>query len=162
MPRSPSDVLEFFELGSHSPVPVVRAHFFHDNVPQQHLDLTSDWLPSRILENLAIRLVWPWKPLLVEAELRQYRVPLNESFESAAHDYPSITINPDVMAGAPCIEGTRIPVYMVLDAVEYYGEVVAALRSYPSLTIQQVKDAIGFAKLVVECPLDDRSTPTTG
>jgi uncharacterized protein (DUF433 family) len=65
------------------------------------------------------------------------------------------------MAGAPCIRGTRIPVYMVLDAIEHYGGVEAALRSYPRLTIQQIKDAIGFAKLVVECPIDDQTSPAS-
>jgi uncharacterized protein (DUF433 family) len=64
-------------------------------------------------------------------------------------------MDPATMAGAPCIAGTRIPVYMVLDAVEHYGSLDVTL-SYPRLTLQQVKDAIGFAKLVVECPIDDR------
>jgi uncharacterized protein (DUF433 family) len=94
-----------------------------------------------------------------EAEVRQYNVPLSASFQLAAGEYPTISIDTDVMAGAPCIGGTRIPVYMVLDAVEHYGDVEAALRSYPRLTVQQIKDAIGFAKLVVECPIDDRSAP---
>jgi uncharacterized protein (DUF433 family) len=57
------------------------------------------------------------------------------------------------MAGAPCVEGTRIPVYMILDAIEYAGSLEGALESYPRLTLAQVKEAIGFAKLVVECPL---------
>jgi uncharacterized protein (DUF433 family) len=157
--------MEFFEMGSPRPVRVVRDRLFPRRVPWSphytHDSLPS--LPSLILERLASRLErQSWKPLSAEDQLRQYRVPLNESFEKAARDYPSITINPEVMAGAPCIGGTRIPVYMVLDAIEYYGEVGAALRSYPNLTIQQVKDAIGFAKLVVECPIDDGSTATAG
>ena len=45
--------------------------------------------------------------------------------------------------------------YMILDAVEYYGSSEDVLKSYPSLTPEQVKDAIGFAKIVVECPLGD-------
>jgi len=72
----------------------------------------------------------------------------------AAKAYPSVSVNPEMVAGTPCISGTRIPVYMILDAVEYYGTVESVLESYPRLTIQQIKDAIGFAKLVVECPIE--------
>jgi len=164
MPRLPGDVLEFFDLRAHSAVPVARA-FFTGKVRQSpyYTDYTDDPVPTLILENLAIRLLrWSWKRLSVEDELRQYRVPLNESFAAASRDYPSISINPDVMAGAPCIRGTRIPVYMVLDAIEYYGEIGGALRSYPNLTIEQVKNAIGFAKVVLECPIDDGPTATAG
>ena len=62
------------------------------------------------------------------------------------------------MAGAPCVEGTRIPVYMILDAIECCGSIEGALESYPRLTLEQVKEAIGFAKLVVECPIEHEDT----
>jgi uncharacterized protein (DUF433 family) len=42
---------------------------------------------------------------------------------------------------------------MVLDAIEYYGSLEGVSKSYPNLTLQQIKDAVGFSKLVVECPL---------
>jgi uncharacterized protein (DUF433 family) len=92
------------------------------------------------------------------SDLRSYALPVAEAFQAASKQYPSIRVDSEVMAGAPCLRDTRIPVYMVLDAIEYHGNVEAALCSYPSITLQQVKDAIGFAKLVVECPLDDNST----
>jgi uncharacterized protein (DUF433 family) len=93
-----------------------------------------------------------------ERDIRYYNIPLAEAFGLASKEYPGVTADPGVMAGAPCISGTRIPVYMVLDAIEYYGSLEGAHRSYPKLTIQQIKDAIGFAKLVVECPIDDEIT----
>jgi uncharacterized protein (DUF433 family) len=92
-----------------------------------------------------------------ESHARTYVLPLNQLFMSARNEYPGISINPDVMGGAPCIDGTRIPVYMVLDAIEYYAS-LDVTPSYPRLSLQQVKDAIGFAKLIVECPIDDRLT----
>lgn len=88
-------------------------------------------------------------------EIRSYSIPVSESFQIAAREYPAIKIDPDIMGGAPCVAGTRIPVYMILDAVEYYGSPEAVVKSYPNLTPEQVKDAIGFAKIVVECPLGD-------
>jgi len=112
---------------------------------------------SNIWRDMAERLRGSWASSLRETELRTYSVPLAESFKGAAREYPSVAIDPNVMAGAPCIAGTRIPVYMVLDALEYYGTIEGTLSSYPGLTAQQVKDSIGFAKSVVECPIDDET-----
>ena len=88
-------------------------------------------------------------------DVRAYSLPVSESFQIAMREYPAISVNPDVMGGAPCVDGTRIPVYMILDAVEHHGSPEGALESYANLTVEQVKDAIGFAKIVVECPLGD-------
>ena len=60
------------------------------------------------------------------------------------------------MGGSPCLRGTRIPVYMILDALEYHGSVEGALESYPNLTKEQVRDAIRFAKFVMERPVDNK------
>jgi uncharacterized protein (DUF433 family) len=94
-----------------------------------------------------------------EEELRAYTIPIVDAFRNAARFYSHVSIDPNVMAGAPCIEGTRIPVYMVLDAIEYYGSIEGAIKSYPSLTVSQVIEALGFSKLVVECPFEDKFTP---
>lgn len=90
-----------------------------------------------------------------DADARSYALPLSEVFETAAKECPAINIDPSVMAGAPCIVGTRIPVYGVLDAIEHHGTLDGVLKSYPRLSIDQVKEAVMFAKLVVECPLED-------
>ncbi len=90
-----------------------------------------------------------------DADARSYAVPLAEVFRTAAKECPFVSIDPDVVAGAPCIAGTRIPVYGVLDALENHGTVDGVLQSYPRLTNDQVKNALLFAKLVVECPLED-------
>jgi uncharacterized protein (DUF433 family) len=90
-----------------------------------------------------------------EEEIRAYSIPLVESFHDAAKSYPEVSIDPDVMAGAPCIKGTRIPVYGILDALEDHGTFEGVMRSYPRLSLDQIKDAVGFARLVVECPVGD-------
>lgn len=95
-----------------------------------------------------------------EEEIRAYTIPLLEAFQGAARSYPQISVDPDLMAGAPCVQGTRIPVYMILDAIEYHGSVEGAINSYPRLTLDQVREAIGFAKLVVECPIEHENTVT--
>ena len=56
-----------------------------------------------------------------------------------------IEIRPDVMMGKPCLKGTRIPVYLVLEklgADETNEEILAA---YPQLTIKHIKAALKYA-----------------
>ena len=114
---------------------------------------TTYWELSEIfLEHVQHVQVWR-RPDYID--IRSYSLPVSESFQNALREYTTISVDPDVMGGAPCIAGTRIPVYMVLDAVGYYGSAEGVLESYPNLTLDQVKDAIGFAKVVVECPLAD-------
>ena len=95
------------------------------------------------------------------AERRTYTVPLMEAFHCAAKVIPGISITPGVMGGAPCITDTRIPAYMVLDEMEYYGTIEGVQGSYPRLTVEQIKAALQFAKTVVECPLDSDETCAT-
>ena len=75
---------------------------------------------------------------------------MREAFAIAEKHVPSIVVRRGLMGGNPCIKGTRIPVYMILDGVEYYGNLKGVLKSYPQLTIQQVKDAVRFSKIAME------------
>ena len=65
--------------------------------------------------------------------------------------FPSLEMSRGVLGGTPRIIGTRIPVSMVLDAIEFYGNLEGALKSYPDLTIDQVKQAVSFSASVLEC-----------
>jgi uncharacterized protein (DUF433 family) len=168
----PNDVIEFYDATVPAGAPVASAQLFGEDLNRKVFAFPFEkqgdyriwavldrWsMVAAVLEDLATRLQCPTRAYPSEVNLRQYRVSLHESFETAVAEYQSISVDPNVMGGAPCIQGTRIPVYMVLDAIEHHGEVEAALRSYPRLTMQQVKDAIGFAKLVVECPIDDETS----
>jgi uncharacterized protein (DUF433 family) len=177
MPALPNDVVEFFD----TTVPVrrlgARVQLFGQYLPprsKQCLHYPFDthhhgWVvlgawsrADAVLQEMATRLEWdPFRSDPSEVDLRKYYVSLHEAFKMASTHYQSISADPNVMGGAPCIRGTRIPVYMVLGAIEHYGEVEAAIRAYPRLTLQQVRDAIGFAKLVVECPIDDETSPAS-
>jgi uncharacterized protein (DUF433 family) len=70
----------------------------------------------------------------------------------AAKETPTISINPNIMEGRPCIAGTRIPVRAVLRVIEQYGSVDEAVRCYPHLTAEQVKDALYFSEMILEPP----------
>lgn len=81
--------------------------------------------------------------------------------DDAAKRCPSVTINPKRLSGVPCISGTRIPVHLVLWAIEQHGSIEGALESYPDLTPQQVKDALYFSKIVMgPHSVLDKTAPT--
>lgn len=73
-------------------------------------------------------------------------------FEDAIRLCPSVSMNAEIMEGQPCIEGTRIPVRSVLRVLEHYGSIEEAIKRYPDLSTEQVKDAIYFSQIVLEPP----------
>jgi uncharacterized protein (DUF433 family) len=89
---------------------------------------------------------------LVESQARMEMpkpISLAETLEHAASICPSVTISPRRLEGLPCMTGTRIPVHLVIWAVEHHGSIDGALEAYPDLSAQQVKDALYFAELVM-------------
>ena len=62
-----------------------------------------------------------------------------------------ITVNDDIHFGQPCIAGTRIPVYCVLELVQAgipFDEIVS--RYYPDVTIDDVKACVKYATDLVK------------
>ncbi len=51
----------------------------------------------------------------------------------------------DIMGGVPVIEGTRIPVYVILENLEAGHSVEDILRDYPALTLEGIRAAIHYA-----------------
>ena len=71
----------------------------------------------------------------------------------------SISIDPDIMEGQPCVTGTRIPVRAVLRAIEHYESLDGAIMCYPHLTKEQVKDVLYFSQVLLEPRgIDEAST----
>lgn len=59
---------------------------------------------------------------------------------------PSIVVDPTIHFGQPCVAGTRIPVYAVLELVQVgisFGDIVH--NYYPDLTEDDVKACVGYA-----------------
>jgi uncharacterized protein (DUF433 family) len=73
-----------------------------------------------------------------------------------------ISVDPAVHFGQPCVAGTRIPVYCVLELVEAgipLEEIVA--NHYPDINVQDVKACIHYAVDIIkaeEIHLAERST----
>src|SRR5690242_6339279 len=68
-----------------------------------------------------------------------------------------ISTNPKIQEGQPCIEGTRIPVHLVLRAIALYCELSGINTAYPDLTEQNAKDALWFG--VEKTKLPDNADP---
>jgi uncharacterized protein (DUF433 family) len=100
---------------------------------------------------------WPKCRERFISTLKDFEVPFCSVLLEAATSYPSIAMDDEILGGTPRIAGTRIPVYMVLDAVEYYGDLEGARKSYPQLSLEQVKEAMCFAGAVLEHPVDYES-----
>ena len=58
---------------------------------------------------------------------------------------PYITTDPQVMHGAVCFRGTRIPVSVVLDNLAAGEAPERILDQYPSLRPEHIPAAIGYA-----------------
>ena len=58
---------------------------------------------------------------------------------------PYICTDPEIMHGAVCFRGTRVPVSVVLDNLAEGETAESILAQYPSLKPEHIPAAIGFA-----------------
>ncbi|MBI4278601.1 MAG: DUF433 domain-containing protein [Armatimonadetes bacterium] len=56
-----------------------------------------------------------------------------------------ISIDPNVCHGAPCIKGTRIMIWVIVDCLANEDSVEDILAAYPSLTREDVQAALAYA-----------------
>lgn len=56
-----------------------------------------------------------------------------------------ITAKADVMMGKPCVKGTRIPVYILLQKLAAGESVEEILASYPQLRAEDVRACLEYA-----------------
>jgi len=62
-----------------------------------------------------------------------------------------ISVDPKICHGKPCIKGTRIPVYIILELLAGDTSPDEILRQYPHLTKEDIKATINYAaKLATE------------
>lgn len=59
--------------------------------------------------------------------------------------YERITVDPEVVAGKPCIKGTRIAVDLILRKFGAGMSIPELLNAYPSLREEDVLEAFTFA-----------------
>jgi len=56
-----------------------------------------------------------------------------------------ININPKICHGQPCVRGTRIMVWLVVEYLAGGDNIEAVLEAYPSLTREDVQACLVFA-----------------
>ena len=67
---------------------------------------------------------------------------VNDDYRSR---FEGIVLDPEIMGGAPTIEGSRVTVTMILDALSDGVSEFEILEAYPYLTSAQVRRALHFA-----------------
>ena len=60
-------------------------------------------------------------------------------------EFTRITVNPNQMAGVPCIRSLRIPVATVVGMISDGMGEKEILDAYPDLTIEDIREALRFA-----------------
>lgn len=92
-----------------------------------------------------------------DVRTKNFDIAFGTVLENARQISHFIHIDPAVHGGTPVIIGTRVPVYVVVNAVEEFGTVDGAIEEY-GLTLDQVNDALQFAANVLESPVASEST----
>jgi uncharacterized protein (DUF433 family) len=64
--------------------------------------------------------------------------------------FERITIDHRIMAGVPCIRGTRIPVATVVGLVAEGVQIDEILADYPQLTSEDIEEALRYAAAAVD------------
>jgi uncharacterized protein (DUF433 family) len=65
-----------------------------------------------------------------------------------------ITVDPGLMLGQPVIAGTRLPVYVIVQAVAAGDGPKELLEAYPFLTEKDIEAALSFAARLAEWGLE--------
>ena len=60
-------------------------------------------------------------------------------------NFQRITVNPNQMAGVPCIRGMRIPVATVVGMVAEGMTEAEILKAFPDLEAEDVREALRYA-----------------
>ncbi len=61
-----------------------------------------------------------------------------------------IEVNPEILSGKPVINGTRIPVYVILNLLSEGCSINEIIEIYPDLTREDILECIKYASKVIE------------
>jgi uncharacterized protein (DUF433 family) len=70
--------------------------------------------------------------------------------QAAAKVHHKIEIDPKILGGAPCVAGTRVPVYAILELIENGYSHKRILKSFPSIREDELEAALRFSAIVME------------
>jgi uncharacterized protein (DUF433 family) len=61
-----------------------------------------------------------------------------------------ISVDPNICHGKPCVKGTRIPVFVILDALAAGRTPQEIIEEYPPLTKEDIQAALYYASLLTQ------------
>ena len=64
--------------------------------------------------------------------------------------FERISINPNVCHGQACINGTRIPVYLIVQILANGDTIEELLEDYPSITREDILACLAYAGALAE------------
>ena len=64
--------------------------------------------------------------------------------------FDRVVVDPEIMVGKPVFEGTRIPLYIVLDLIGDGITEEEIIKIYPDITDEDIKAALKFASMMME------------
>jgi uncharacterized protein (DUF433 family) len=70
------------------------------------------------------------------------------------NDLDRVQIDPEVMLGQPVIRGTRLPVYVLVEAIAEGDSTDDLLAAYPFLSKDDIHQALRFAARLSELGLE--------
>jgi len=74
--------------------------------------------------------------------------------------FERITVNPEQMAGVPCVRGLRIPVATVVSMIADGMTEGEILKAFPDLQPEDIREALRYAaEVVLEGELPLRTAP---
>jgi uncharacterized protein (DUF433 family) len=61
-----------------------------------------------------------------------------------------IVCDPKICSGKPCIKGTRIPVYIVLDLMAAGESLKNIKKAYPNITDEDIRACLNYASILAD------------
>jgi len=61
-----------------------------------------------------------------------------------------ITLNPDILAGKPIIQGTRLAVEFIIDLLAQGWSNDEVLRNYPGITLEDIQACLSYASAALK------------
>ncbi len=68
--------------------------------------------------------------------------------------FERIVVRPEVMLGQPCIRDTRLPVYVILDAVASGSSSEVLMEEFPFLENEDISAALRYAARLTEIGIE--------
>ncbi|MEE8423027.1 MAG: DUF433 domain-containing protein [Thermodesulfobacteriota bacterium] len=61
-----------------------------------------------------------------------------------------IVSDPNICSGKPCIKGTRIPVYIILDLLAAGEDYEGIKKAYPNTTDKDIRACLNYASVLAD------------